>query len=342
MMLMFGNNIQSPADPLRKVQERYLYHSLVNPKAEMLSAMQQLRIVYSMDASRYSQLKRQLPYIVCGMFNPPYRRTENFAYTENFVLDFDHLSSKKIDLHSLKQKIVADNRVMMCFASPSQDGLKVMFRLKDRCYDSGLYKVFYKSFASGFSQGLGIDQVLDARTSDVTRACFASVDTEAYFNEASEPVDLTAFVQADNPLAVFDMKKEQAKEEKEQKKEKPAEHQPNDPTKDIMDKIRSTLRPNAPVRKQEAYVPPQLNDIIEPVCDKIRETGIVVTEVVNIQYAKKIRCQLGLRQGELNLFYGKKGYSVVESPRRGTDDELNHLVADITRAFLADMSPLPY
>ena len=37
---MFGNNIQSPADPLRKVQESYLYHSLVNPKAEMLSAMQ--------------------------------------------------------------------------------------------------------------------------------------------------------------------------------------------------------------------------------------------------------------------------------------------------------------
>lgn len=342
MMLMFCNNIQSPADPLRKVQESYLFHSLVNPKAEVFSAMQQLRIVYSMDASRYSQLKRQLPYVVCGMFNPPYRRTENFAYTENFILDFDHLSSKKIDLNSLKQRIVADNRVMLCFASPSQDGIKVMFRLKDRCYDSGLYKIFYKAFASAFSQSLGIDQVLDARTSDVTRACFVSVDTEAYYSEAAEPVDLTAFVQADNPLAVFDMKKEQAKKDKEQKKERTVDPRPKDPTKDIMDKIRSTLRPNAPVKKQEAYVPAQLNDIISPVCDKIRETGIIVTEVTNIQYAKKIRCQLGMRQGELNLFYGKKGYSVVESPRRGTDDELNHLLADIVRAFLSDMSPLPY
>ena len=342
MMLMFGNNIQSPADTLRKVQESYLFHSLVNPKAEVLSAMRQLRIVYSMDASRYSQLKRQLPYVVCGMFNPPYRRSENFAYTENFILDFDHLSSKKKELKPLRQKIVADNRVMMCFASPSQDGLKVMFRLKERCYDSGLYKIFYKAFASAFSQGLGIDQVLDARTSDVTRACFVSVDPEAYYSETAEPVDLNAFVQADNPLTVFDLKKEQAKEEKERKKDRPADPLPKDPTKDIMDKIRSTLRPNAPVKKPEAYVPTQLNDIIEPVCDRIKETGIIVTEVINIQYAKKIRCKLGLRQGELNLFYGKKGYSVVESPRRGTDDELNHLIADIVRAFITDMSPLPY
>lgn len=341
-MLMFGNNIQSPADPLRKVQESYLYHSLVNPKAEVLSAMQQLRIVYSMDTTRYAQLKRQLPYIVCGMFNPPYRRTENFAYTESFILDFDHLSAKKIDMQALRQRVVDDSRVMMSFASPSQDGLKVMFRLKERCYDSGLYKIFYMAFAASFAQSLDIDQALDARTSDVTRACFISVDPEAYYNEGAEGVDLTAYVQPDNPLSVFDMKKEQAKEEKEQKKNAPADPPQRDPTKDIMDKIRSTLRPNAPVKKREPFVPQQLDDIIGPICDKIKETGIIVTEVVNIQYAKKVRCQLGLRQGELNLFYGKRGYSVVESPRRGTDDELNHLIADITRAFLADISPLPY
>lgn len=339
---MFGNNIQSPADPLRKVQESHLFHSLVNPKVEVLSALQQLRIVYTMDAKRYAQLKRQLPYIVCGMFNPPYRRTENFAYAESFILDFDHLSAKKIDIGALRQRVAADSRVMMCFASPSQDGLKVMFRFKERCYDSGLYKIFYKAFAASFAQNLDIDQALDARTSDVTRACFVSVDPEAYYNEAAESVDLAAFVQPDNSIAVFDMKKEQAREEKEQKKAAPAEPLQKDPTKDIMDKIRDTLRPNTPVKVREPYVPQQLDDIIGPICDKIKKTGIIVTEVVNIQYGKKIRCQLGLRQGELNVFYGKRGYSIVESPRRGTDDEFNHLIADITRAFLADMTSLPY
>lgn len=339
MMLMFGNNIQSPADPLRKVQEEYFFHSLVHPKPRILSAIQQLRIVYSLDTKRYAQLKRQLPYIVCGIFNPPYRRTENFAYTENFIIDIDHLSAKKIDVEALKKKIIADSRVMMCFTSPSEDGLKVMFRLKVRCYDSGLYKIFYKAFSDSFAKSLDIDQVVDSCTSDVTRACFVSVDADSYFNEAADGVDLSEFIQIDNPLSIFYLKK---KQEKEQKQNSTHEPQPKDPTKDIMDKIRSTLMPNAPVIKREAYIPAQLDDIIEPLCDKIRTTGIEVYEVINIQYAKKIRCRLGLRKGELNLFYGKRGYSVVETTRRGTDDELNHLIADITRSFLADTSELSY
>ena len=204
---MFGTNIQSPADPLRKVQESYLYHSLANPKPGLLSAIQQLRIVYSIDASRYAQLKRRLPYIVCGMFNPPYRRTENFAYTESFILDLDHLSAKKIDMKALRAKIIADSRVTMCFASPSKDGLKVMFRLKNRCYDSGLYKIFYKAFATAFAQGLNIDQVIDASTCDVARACFVSVDADAYYNDTAASVDLDALKHTAAPVTHNDHKK---------------------------------------------------------------------------------------------------------------------------------------
>ncbi len=49
-MLLFGTNIQSTADELRKVQEAYLYNSLRNPKPAIAAAVRQLRIVYSMDA----------------------------------------------------------------------------------------------------------------------------------------------------------------------------------------------------------------------------------------------------------------------------------------------------
>lgn len=341
-MLMFGNNIQSPADQLQKVQEEYLYHSLVNPKPQVVSTMHQLRTVYTIDAKRYSQLKRQLPYVVCGMFNPPFRKTGNFAYTERFILDFDHLTTKKLDIGDLREKICADSRVMMCFASPSEDGLKVMFGLRERCYDSGLYSIFYKTFAASFARQIGLEQVLDARTSDVARACFVSIDGKAYYNPEAEVVDMKAFVDTDNPLSVFDTKHEQDEEKKENLKSQTSNIKPSDPTKDIMAKIRATLRPNAPVAKKEAFVPAQLNDIIGPLCDDIRQTGIEVTEVQNIQYAKKIRAKLGLKLGEVNLFYGKRGYSVVESPHRGTDDELNHLLADIIQAFLTNPSQLPY
>lgn len=32
---------------------------------------------------------------------------------------------------------------------------------------------------------------------------------------------------------------------------------------------------------------------------------------------------------EINLFYGHKGYSVVESPKRGTSMELNGMMAQL-------------
>ena len=193
-MLLFGTNIQSVADELKKVQEEYLYNSLRNPKPSIAATIQQLRIVYSMDAKGYAQLKRKLPYFVCGQFNPPFRRKENFAYTESFILDFDHLASKQLSLKAIRNDIIQDEQVMMCFTSPSEDGLKVMFRLKERCYDAGLYSIFYKAFAATFAMRHNLTQVADSRTSDVARACFVSIDPDAYFNPNPTPVDIKAYI----------------------------------------------------------------------------------------------------------------------------------------------------
>ena len=66
----------------------------------------------------------------------------------------------------------------------------------------------------------------------------------------------------------------------------------------------------------------------------IEKTGLQVTEILNIQYAKKIRARLGQREAEINLFYGKRGFSVVISPRLGTNGELNSLLAELVREFL--------
>ena len=213
-MLLFGTNIQSAADELKKVQEEYLYNSLRNPKPTIAATIQQLRIVYSMDAKAYAQLKRRLPYFVCGQFNPPFRRKENFAYTESFILDFDHLSSKQLSMKTIRDNIVKDEQVMMCFTSPSEDGLKVMFRLKERCYDAGLYSIFYKAFAATFAMRHNLTQVTDSKTSDVARACFISIDPNAYFNPNSIPVDIKAYLDESNPDLLFKIKHEQDEHDK--------------------------------------------------------------------------------------------------------------------------------
>lgn len=336
-MLLFGTNIQSAADELKKVQEEYLYNSLRNPKPTIAATIQQLRIVYSMDAKAYVQLKRRLPYFVCGQFNPPFRRKENFAYTESFILDFDHLSSKQLSMKTIRDNIVKDEQVMMCFTSPSEDGLKVMFRLKERCYDAGLYSIFYKAFAATFAMRHNLTQVTDSKTSDVARACFISIDPNAYFNPNSIPVDIKAYLDESNPDSLFNIKHEQDEHDKVTKKSDDEQAPlPKDPDKDILTRIRQQLNPKAqlPVEQHPAYVPERLNEIIAELKLFIEETGLQVTEIINIQYAKKIRARLGQKEAEVNLFYGKRGFSVVISPRLGTNEELNELLADLIKAFL--------
>lgn len=334
-MLMFGTNIQSTDDQLEKMQELELYNRIVHPEAYVEAKIRQLRVAYQIDSKQYNNQKRMLPYAVCGIFNPPYRNTENFGYTECFVLDIDHLSEKGLTVDAVKNRIRDDERILMFFTSPSEDGVKVMFRLRERCYDSTLYSVFYKEFLRRFSEQYQLEQVADKRTSDVTRACFLSYDNKAYFNDACEPIDMGAFVQSPNPQAMFDLIAKQKKNEEKISSED-GSIAPADPDKDIMDKIKQCLHPNLKtVRKRpDAFVPEQLNMIIDDLTAYIQDTGLVVSDIIDIQYGKKIKICMGKKFAEINVFFGKKGFSVVKSPKSGTNSELNNLTAQLIQSFI--------
>ena len=311
-MLSVGSNIRSVSEPLKKIPVEYLYNALRNPKPEMASKISRLGIVRQMSAEQYSKLKQQLPYFVCAQFNPPFRRTENFAYTEYFVIDIDHIGEKGLPIADLKSKISSDPRTMLCFLSPGQDGLKVLMRLSERCYDAGVYSMFYKKFVCDYSARYGLEQVVDAKTSDVARACFMSVDSDAYYNPDSEPVDIASFIPADDSSALLSLKEEindsleslmaggpQAGEESHQK----------EPDDDAMARIRQMLdmKPKRQSLEKQVYVPEALNDIMGALTSSVNETGMEIYEVINIQYGKKIRAKLGVKKAEVNLFYGHRG-----------------------------------
>lgn len=334
-MLSVGSNLLDQSDALKKVKIDYLYHSLRNPKPEVSSMINKLRIVREIDGKQYSLLKRKLPYVVCAMFNPPYRRTENFAYTEYFIIDIDHIYEKGIDMEQLRKQIHSDERVLLCFVSPGDDGLKILFRLKERCYDAGIYSLFYKKFVKDFSLKYGLEQVVDSRTSDVCRACFISVDNNAYFNPDATPVDLQSSLPHDDVSAMFELKSSLAD------KKKPvvnSEEKDKDPDKDTMNKIKSLLNPKLKNNaKPEPFVPAQLDAIMSELKQFATDAGVDLYEVVNIQYGKKLRFRLGLKLAEINLFYGKHGFTVVKTPRCGTSSELNELMANFVNCFVSSL-----
>lgn len=336
-MILFGRNITSPNDPLVKVPVANIFHALRSPKPETVAQVRQLRLVRSIDPKRYGILKRQLPYLVCGIFSPPCRRSENFAYIEYFILDIDHVSDKQLSTSELKQRFAGDSRTVLTFVSPSEDGLKVMFRLAERCYDKGLFSLFYKAFALQMARQYGIEQVIDAQTCDVTRACFVSVDPDAYYNPDAEPVDIEHYLPHDNPQAMLDLKHELESQVSEapQSPNSPPSEPKADVDDETMRNIKAILNPKAMQKPSKpVFVPEQLNEIIDDLIAFITQTGVEVTEVVNISYGKKIRMKMRLKQAEVNLFYGKRGFSVVKSPRTGTDEEFNEIAAQLIDSFL--------
>jgi hypothetical protein len=333
-MLQAGKQITQPNDPLVKIQPEYLYHAVKKPKSDVEAAIRQLRLVRTIDENRYRQLKKQLPYVTCGIFNPPYRRTENFGWINHFILDIDHLGQKDMDPETVKARIAADPRVKLAFVSPGQDGLKVLFALTEKCFDPAQFSLFYKIFARSFSETYQLQQVIDKQTSDVARACFVSHDPDAYFNPAPDEINISAFVDFSNPLSVFELKSEIKREEKETVTEK-GDAPPRGPDDEVLAAIKARLNPSFRAKREKIiFVPEEMENTVAQIVDHLQNNGIETREVVNIHYGKKFRLVLGHRQAEINVFYGRKGFSVVQTPRQGTNSELNAICAQLISEIL--------
>lgn len=337
-MISVGSNIQSISDELQKVSIGYLAEKTIKPQANIEAKIRRLRLIRNIDAKQYTRLKRELPYFVCASFSPPYRRTENFAYTEYFVIDLDHLSQHGYEPGDLKKRISKDSRVHLIFTSPSEDGLKIIFKLSERCYDAGIYSIFYKAFCNHLAAEYNISDIIDFATHDVCRACFISFDADAYYNPLADSVNMSAYIDSNNPNSLFEIKREIDKIAPAPKS--PQEHV-SEPEPDILEKIKEKLKErtkNVKTIEKDIFVPEQVERIINRLSEFVSQFQIELYETVNIQYGKKLRFKIDSRKAELNLFFGKRGYTVVQSPRSGTSSELNNICHEIVKQFIREIT----
>lgn len=348
-MLSQGQNITAAGDLLSPIGIDDLYRQVTHPSPAVEQLVTQLRTVRMIDDKRYQQLKRGLPYVVCATFDPALRRTENFVSTDCFIIDLDHLLAGGHDADELKEQLRGDDRVALCFTSPGGDGLKVLLRLAEPCHDAGLYSLFYKQFVRQWAMQHHLEAVLDTRTSDVCRACFLSVDRTAWLRAEAVPVDWRRIVDTSNAQALGDLRSELARDAAaDQKPEHDATPPPTaaeraraaDPDADVMARIRAKLAGDEAARRQReserppVFVPAQVEQVMQGVREVIEELGVEVTDVRDIQYGKKVTMRCELRLAELNIFFGKRGFSVVTSPKRGTSQELNEILGRLVEDYL--------
>lgn len=323
--LQLGQNIVSANDPLKRITPQELFNTIAKPQQGLLSKINQLRTVLVLDKKRYQALKKMLPYVTCGVFNPQYRRTENFASISCFMVDIDHLSQKNIDIHELKSRLKRDDSIHLMFTSPSNDGLKLLFLLKQKCFDHAKYSIFYKVFIAQFSTKHNLAQVVDRVTSDVTRACFLSVDEDAWFNPFASTVDMDAYVDFNNERELHSLQ-----QKAEQTLQKPVDEKDGAEIidkqalpVDVLQQIKEKLNPNVRLRREkQIVVPEELVEAEKTVKERMEELGIEVKKVESINYGKKFVFSLEHRTAQLNLHYGQKGFKIVRQPINGADPEL--------------------
>jgi len=337
--LFIGRCITANDDLLQPIAINDICHQLREPKAEVMDLIQQLNTIRTVNMQSYACTKKRLPYIVCATFKPAYRKKENFAHTQYFIVDIDHISDKQMDINTLRQTLQQDMRVAMSFVSPSQDGLKLLFKLKERCYDSGLYSVFYKKFVQQFAEQYNLQQVVDAKTCDVRRACFMSYDPQAHINILCEPIDINAYADMSQSYMLLEEKRElESQIVKSEQDIKPAK----DPDSDTIKRIKEILSlKRVEIVKPPVFVPEQLNQIMPLLTTQIEATGLTMGNITDIQYGKQVNVSLGMRQGECNIYFGKRGYKVVKSTKSGTDSELNDLLHDLIMTLIFDIIYAP-
>mgnify|MGYP001240524514 CR=1 FL=1 len=91
------------------------------------------------------------------------------------------------------------------------------------------------------------------------------------------------------------------------------------------------VKPNQP--KSEYASVQEISEILSNLRTELETYNIFVKEEENLPYGIKLRVLREGKRGEINIYHGKQGYSVVTSARKGTDRELNDVSKHIVERF---------
>lgn len=312
----YGENLTAAATPLQPIELPDLQARIAHDPA-LAEQIRQLRRTRNLDREAYRRLKLRLPFFCTSTFTGGLRRSEFFAAAAALVLDVDGCASSTAELAAWRSKLQADPRVAWLFVSPGGDGLKVVVHLDPPCTETKVFSDCYKAFAFEFAAAYQLGDFLDHRTSDCTRVCFLSADPALYHNPLPIPVDWRSYrspVELPRPTP-------------------PPADLPNeshairpDVYREILRKLGTQARPP---QERPPFVPALLEALLPEFTAALAAQQLAVTEARDIQYGKKLVIAHQGHTAEVNVFYGKKGFSVVRVDKRIHHESLGQLAVHL-------------
>lgn len=311
----FGLNCKDNKTPLEVIGLKELFDKIVSAEEiALVNTTKNLRSVLKYSQERYRVMKTSLPFFSCSVFNPPFRSIHQFEAANGLIIDLDFHQPVDSDLLT---KLKLDERVALGYISPSRMGLKLVFGFHQPVNKPENYTNFYKKFSYDFSNHYKLADVLDQKNCDVSRISFICHDPDAWMNDDFIPLDPDEMA---DQISIFEIPDE---------KENPPDISPV-AYRQILAKLGSRPRPP----KTVIPVMEEITEVMPMIEEDLLKYGISVKSCESIQHGAKLRLYRGQTEAELNLYWGKHGYKVVSSPRKGTDHELNEVSRHIVQGVL--------
>ena len=327
--LFTGKNIQqSQNDILEPVTLSEIYTRISQPDQSLIKLAGQLMRIKSIDESAYHRQKTKLPYFIGARFDENLRRIENFIDIHWLIVDIDKCFNSLEKEVEMKEMFKKDNRIALMFTSPSNQGLKLVFKLVEPITDSALYTNFYKAFTAELARHYKLEKYIDFKTSDVSRICFLNADPEAYINEEVWSIDWKSYLSKYDLINKNNAGTTSGKEEENK--------HPDSLADDVYADILKKLNPKTPKKKKIIFVPEVLNSIEQPIVNYAKKYGLSIEEIRDINYGKKFTFKKGNHMAEINVFYGKHGFTVVISPKRGHNPHLSEVAKALIEKIIFD------
>jgi hypothetical protein len=311
VLFSFGNNIKDATEIPLLIDMDTLVEK-IKTDAEVERKTETVRKIYKISKEHYRNIKTTLPYFSCSSFGGKTRKFDHFEMAFGWVIDLD---GQNLEDLALFKKCLSDPRVALAYESPSSFGIKLVFLFQEPMTDETYYTQAYKSFANQFALLYHLFSYIDQKNCDVSRVSFICHDSSCIYNK-----DYIAI----NP---DDYKNELTKVLTKVEKD---ENLPTEVYSKIMYRLGTRPKPS----QKQWYVSEELNNIVQPVREVLLKEQIEVKEVESIAYGIKVLLQHQNNKGEIIIYYGKRGYKVVTSPKQGTLPQLNDLARQIIETYL--------
>lgn len=336
---MYGLHSASPDDRLVKMPLDHLYRAIAHPSGQLRNQVKHLRLIQAMDSRSVHRLQGELPYFVCGHFHPPTRRREHFSAVRCVVIQLHRLREAGLQPDAVAEKLEADPRLALAYTAAVGDGLVLLFRLREPCFDTGLYGLFYQAFVQQLAARYQLEKVIDIRVHEVTRPCFLGADPAAYFNPQADAVVLEQVFDPHHPDAQHRVTSRHLALREQQDPPPPDRPDKESLSDEVLHGIKKKLNPRFRPRKRKRSEPlPQWQAVMPKVEAKLHELELELLLNEPIPFGRKLRVGAGNHWAEVNIFYGKQGFSVVKATRTGSHARLADTACQVLHELLIDPS----